>query len=180
LIATSGGIAWYAWNWNRFGEGRKAWVTDGARSLLADGKRSGSVPFWAGVRNRAGDLLGRKARPGIDYTLAEIVRCKSANERGVAEARKTCSDRYLRRTVEASGATVVVTLGEKARPTGESMFGGPPRGRTFGPTPIGGRDRYFASLGHPTSGEPKRWEKCIGLEAMLHLREAIESTAPPN
>jgi hypothetical protein len=102
---------------NRFGGGRKPWVTDGARSLLADGSRSGSVSFWAGVRNRAGDLLGRSALPGEDYALVEVVRCKSANERGVAEARNTCAARYFRRTVEESGATVIVTLGEKARPT---------------------------------------------------------------
>jgi hypothetical protein len=163
---------------NRFGGGRKEWVTDGARSLLADGTRSGSVPFWAGVRNRAGDLLGRPALPGVDYALVEVVRCKSTKEQGVSEARETCSDLYLRRTVEASGATVVVTLGEKARPTVESIFGGPPRAGTFGPTTVGGRDRYFASLGHPTSGEPKRWENCIGLQAMLDLREAIEPAAP--
>ena len=163
---------------HRFGGGRKAWVTDGARGLLADGTRSGSVHFWAAVRNRAGDLLGRPAVPGVDYALVEVVRCKSTNERGVPEARKTCSDLYLRRTLEASGATVVVTLGEKARPTVESMFGGPPRHGVFGPTLLGDRHRYFASLGHPSSGDPKRWEKCTGLKAMLRLREAIELTAP--
>jgi hypothetical protein len=163
---------------NRFGGGRKAWVTDGARSLGADGTRSGSVAFWAGVRNRARDLLGRPAVPGVDYALVEVVRCKSLDEIGVPEARKTCSDRYLRRTVKASGATVVVTLGEKARPTVEAMFGGPPRYGTSGPTRVGGRDRYFASLGHPTSGDPKRWENCTGEKAMLSLREAIESVAP--
>ena len=162
---------------NRFGGGRKEWVTDGARSLLVDGTRSGSVRFWAGVRNRAGDLLGRPALPGVDYALVEVVRCKSLNERGVPEARTTCSGRYLLRTVEASGATVVVTLGEKARPTVEAMFGGPPRHGTFGPKRIGSRKRYFASLGHPTSGDPKLWENCTGEKAMLRLRKAIESSA---
>ena len=72
----------------------------------------------------------------------------------------------------------MVTLGEKARPTVEAMFDGPPRYGTFGPTLVGGRDRYFASLGHPTSGDPKLWENCTGLEAMLRLREAIEPPAP--
>jgi len=118
---------------NRFGGGRKRWVTDGARSLRADGTRSGSVAFWAGVRNRAGELLGRPAVPGEDYALVEVVRCKSTNERGVAEARRTCSELYLARTLEASGATVIVTLGEKARPTVNTMFGGPPRSGIFGP-----------------------------------------------
>jgi hypothetical protein len=87
---------------NRFGRGRKPWVINGARSLRLDGTHSGSVPFWAGVRNRATDLLDRPAVPGEDYALVEVVRCKSAEEMGVPRARVTCSTRYLRRTIEAS------------------------------------------------------------------------------
>lgn len=158
---------------NRFGGGRKPWVTDGARSLRLDGTHSGSVAFWAGVRNRASDLLGRTAVPGRDYALVEVVRCKSAKEVGVPEARLACASRYLRRTVEASGATVIVTLGEKARPTVESLFGGPARNSVFGPVAIEGRDRFLASLGHPTGPDPKRWEACVGEEWMLRLRSAI-------
>jgi hypothetical protein len=48
---------------NRFGGGRKAWVTDGARSLRADGTRSGSVALWAGVRNRAGGSTRTRGAP---------------------------------------------------------------------------------------------------------------------
>jgi hypothetical protein len=162
---------------NRFGGGRKPWVIEGARSLRADGTRSGSVTFWAGVRNRAAELLGRPAVPGEDYALTEVVRCKSQDERGVPQARRTCSDLYLRRTLEASAATVIVTLGEKARPTVEAIFDGPPRLGTFGPVTIGGRVRHFASLGHPTGPDPKTWENCVGRKAMLRLRAV--ATEPP-
>lgn len=158
---------------NRFEGGRKRWVVDGARSLRVDGTHSRPVRSWTGVRNRASDLLGRPAMPGRDYAVVDIVRCKSPDEVGVAAARLTCATRYLRRTIEASAATVIVTLGEKARPTVASLFGGPPRMGVHGPVEIGGRTRYLASLGHPTSGEPKRWENCVGEEWLVRLRESI-------
>ena len=40
-----------------------------------------SVQYWRIVRAIANDLLGQSSRPGIDFALTEIVRCKSWNER---------------------------------------------------------------------------------------------------
>jgi hypothetical protein len=162
---------------HRFGGGRKPWVIGGSRSLRLDGTHSNPTSFWAGIRNRATDLLGRQARPGLDYALIEIVRCKSAGEAGVGQALAECPSRYLRRSISASGAVVIVTLGEKARPTVAALFGGPERNSVFGPVEIGGRTRYLAAIGHPTSGDPKRWEKCIGGEWTGRLRLAISTAA---
>lgn len=44
------------------------------------------VRFWAAVRKQAFRLLGHLAVPGVDYAMTEVVHCKSAGERGVADA----------------------------------------------------------------------------------------------
>ena len=63
------------------------------------------VRYWAAVRRRAGELLGREAVPGVDYAMSEVVHCKSARERGVGSALGECVPRYLEALVAASGAT---------------------------------------------------------------------------
>jgi hypothetical protein len=62
---------------NRYGGGRKQWTKDGKQSLLKDGRYAEKTShFRAEVASRAGELLGRKARPGVDYVLTEVVHCK--------------------------------------------------------------------------------------------------------
>jgi hypothetical protein len=68
----------------------------GRRSVLADDP---AVRFWSAVKQRAKELLPEESvRPGLDYALTEVVRCKSREEVGVAEAAAVCSNRYLRET----------------------------------------------------------------------------------
>src|SRR5258708_28952120 len=72
------------------------WVKDGLYPRQRDGSWSKDwVRFWASARGRAREILRRKIEPGIDFALTEVVHCKSRKERGVAEARDECSDRYL-------------------------------------------------------------------------------------
>lgn len=81
---------------NRYGGGRKQWTREGKQSLLKDGSYAEKTShFRAEVAARAGELLGRKARAGIDYVLTEVVHCKSKAETGVKEARDECVARYL-------------------------------------------------------------------------------------
>ena len=81
----------------RFGGGRRQWIKDGTKSLRPDGSYGKATAFWAAVRQRAMELWQGDVRPGVDYALTEIVHCKSKSEIGVAEARKRCVPRYLRR-----------------------------------------------------------------------------------
>jgi uracil-DNA glycosylase len=113
-----------------------------------------NVRYWNVVRSIAGALLGREPRPGHDYALTELVRCKSWNEKGVPQALGTCTERYLEKTLEVAGAKVVIALGKVAREGIASHIGcrseiGLRRG-TFN---IGGRKRAVLMLGHPSSGQ---------------------------
>ena len=114
-----------------------------------------NVRYWNVVRSIASAILERKPRPGHDYALTELVRCKSWNEKGVPQARATCTELYLERTLEVAGAKVVIALGKVAREgiashirsrTSEIGL----RRRMFN---IGGRERAVLMLGHPSSGQ---------------------------
>ena len=86
-------------------------IEGGLRALQSDGTYGTWVRTWAAVRKRAEKLLDRSAEPGVDYTMAEIVHCRSQNETGVAAARDRCADLYLDALLTASGAHVIVALG---------------------------------------------------------------------
>jgi hypothetical protein len=96
-------------------EGERAQIQQGTRPLQADGRYAGSVQTWAGVRRRAEELLERRAIPGRDYAMTEIVHCRSHDETGVDRARNLCADRFLERTLAVSNARIVVGLGAHVR-----------------------------------------------------------------
>jgi hypothetical protein len=86
---------------------------------MEDGTRAngaGVTSYWAWTKARALEVLPG-ARPGEDYAITEVVRCKSKDERGVSAARAYCSDRHLRRTLELSPADLIVGVGSHARKT---------------------------------------------------------------
>lgn len=158
---------------NRFGGGRKAWVKRN-RGLQLDGTHaSRPTRFWSGVHQRAVELLGPAAVPGRDYALTEVVRCKSTDERGVAEAVVECTRRYFARTLKASRARIVLIVGEHARRLFFSQFGFPERFGVHGPERHAGIERYFVSIGHPSSGDPQRLVRCIGGDRLSELREVL-------
>jgi hypothetical protein len=55
------------------------------------------VRFWAGCRARAAEVMDthrHDVRPGVDFTITELVHCKSQNEAGVPEAISECVNRH--------------------------------------------------------------------------------------
>lgn len=112
--------------------------------------------FWRVVDGIAGNLLGRPARPGHDYALTEVVRCKSWREKGVQQALDECVSRYLARTLEVAGAKVIVALGKKARSTIAAQLRLPTEFGLHGPLRLGDRNSYVLALGHPSSGQRKK------------------------
>ncbi len=159
---------------NRFGGGRKQWTRDERYTLRRDGThyRRG-VQFWASVRYRAGELLGRVATPGVDYVLSEVVHCKSVAEKGVWEALDECAGRYLRRVVEHAVARVVVGLGGRADYAVRRQFRLPEGKAVCGPVRVGRRDRYFTFLPHPNARKPRTFEKCLPPKELRRLREVL-------
>lgn len=137
---------------NRFGGGRTTWVS-------AEAYRS--VQYWAEVRGRASELLGRDARPGLDFALTEVVHCKSRNNVGVDSARDECSRRYLGRVLECSRARVIVVLGKHARTAVERHLCLQHLTNPVGPIRIGQVERYIAFLGQPGSSEARTFARCL-------------------
>jgi hypothetical protein len=102
------------------------------------------------------ELLGRPASPGVDFSLTEVVRCKSNGGVGVRRAAATCTSMYLQRTLSLSPASVIVALGAYPRRTLSSLAG---ISCDLGLTPVrdlAGRDRLVVAVGHPTGPEPRR------------------------
>jgi hypothetical protein len=103
-------------------------------------------------------------RPGHDYALTEVVRCKSRSEVGVADAAPTCIERHLTPTIELSAARVIVGIGAHARRALTSHFGlasatGVQRAEA------GKREWLFVFLPHPNArGGSKSFAGNFGAE----------------
>lgn len=80
------------------------------------------VRNWSWVRRRSGELLERTAIPGKDYTLMEIVRCKSEGEEGVTEAMNQCADNYLKKTLLLTNAKIIIVVGSIAEKKLSEMY----------------------------------------------------------
>ena len=104
---------------HRFSGGRRAWARDGLHPLRKDGSyKEDWVRFWAAVRKRAAEALGREdVQPGIDYALCKLVRCKSRSEEGVREALPECTRRYLEPTLALVAAKGGEPFGSYLQPT---------------------------------------------------------------
>ena len=114
------------------------------------------MQYWRIVRAIARDLLGHAARPGIDFALTEIVRCKSQNETGVAKATMAeCSRGTSMPTLEIAAAPLVVPLGKKAR-RGSRTWLERKADWLARPGQALGRERRVLMLGHPSAGQRKK------------------------
>ncbi|WP_127077578.1 uracil-DNA glycosylase family protein [Rhodomicrobium lacus] len=159
---------------NRFG-GRQQWIEDGIRCLNNDGSRT-TVRFWAAVKARARELLEKAPMPGKDYALTEVVHCKSRNEVGVAQVLSECVKRYLRPVLsEASGAKIIVVLGNIAGQTLKQEFKMPANARMAGPVEVGLGNRYLVFLPHPNFRGPRTFRDCLEPSQLETLREALRN-----
>lgn len=173
----------------RFTDGlaRPAWIKNGSQTLQA-APGIGGQPAYSGrgaylsrVRQRAAEILGVPARPGVDYCLTEVVHCKSPKERGVKEAAAHCSDLWLRRILALSPAPVIIIFGKTAQRHFEGLLDMTLGGLLHGPVPLGGRERLLVVMPHPTNwGEPTK--NLLDDEQLKILRRAlpdasIETTA---
>lgn len=150
------------------------YIKGGIASRRPDGTVMRYTAFWAAVKKRAQELIPeRRVRPGWDYALTEVVRCKSRQERGVPEAAAVCPSRYLERTLELSAARVFVVLGRWARQTVARQMGLSAGGDLQGPLLIGGRERLVAFLPHPNAHEPRSFAKRFDAEDLARLRMHI-------
>jgi hypothetical protein len=155
------------------------WIKHGKQALEADLKTYGPiVKYWSSIQNRAEELLGRKARPGIDYALSEIVHCKSQTEEGVKEALITCANRYMMKLLSCSGAVVLVLVGDKVLNHWNSLgIEGLPQVPQVGGTAlqeIAGRKRVVVYLAAPGGPKPKLFAHWLTQARILEIRHSIE------
>jgi len=158
---------------NRFGGGKQLWIKDGTKSLRKDGGYGQWTRFWAGVKGRARELLEREPVPGVDYALTELVHCKSRQEEGVQEALDKCTNLYLDKVIEISGARILVGLGGLAREVLAIRYGLSSCKKVFGPLEIGGRKRLVTFLPHPNAWKDKTFLKVLGEEELSTLRQFL-------
>jgi len=100
--------------------------------------------------------------------LTEVVHCKSRNNVGVHAAKETCTSRWLRQVLNASGAAVVVGLGLAAASGVRNVLG------IHGePVHIETGDRHFLFVGAPGSSSARRLDRVItSQEARESIRDA--------
>ena len=130
------------------------------------------VPYWKAARLFATSVFDRPVRPGIDYALTEIVRCRSPEELGVERAATKCVPLYLERTLALSPAPVIAVLGRRARQVIRTMTGYADYGPVSPPLRIANRDRIVVFLAHPTarrSKYPKQLDKADLVDVRAQL-----------
>jgi hypothetical protein len=156
------------------------WMRDN-RARNTDGTYGKKVPYWSSIHGRAAELLGRDARPGVDYALSEIVHCKSMGEVGVTSALNFCAGLYLVRLLSCSGAAVVVLVGKKAFEHWNSLrvdsLPKVPYKEGTEEQEVAGRKRIFLYLAHPSGPEPKLFRNWVSETRMRYIRSFIEANA---
>ena len=100
---------------NRFDE-EYGWTKGGLHVLQKDRVNFAErvVRYWAEVKRQASRIYDFEARAGVDYTLTEVVHCKSRGRKGVSSASSTCGNLWLNRILDASGSRVLLILGDEA------------------------------------------------------------------
>jgi hypothetical protein len=171
------------WNWSeerledffnhRFGGGNEQWVKNGKRAMAKDGSYLDAQSYWSEIINRSQELYGRQAIPGIDYTITEIVHCKSKNMIGVKSALGECSGRYLQRVLQASGASVIVVVGQKATDVLRVIFKSSNQQTILGPQIIAGRERVILFLPAPGSSKPRKIDKVLTPDELSLVRSYL-------
>ncbi len=100
---------------NRFSE-KFIWVKNQLYPLEKNKQYRDSkhwIRYWAGVRNFAKFIFQFTPEPGIDYSLTEIVHCKSIEENGVNEAALECYNKHFNNILNLTSAKIFIVVGKK-------------------------------------------------------------------
>ena len=162
---------------NHFG----VWVKDdGATPLSATSRRRAKVPYWAFSHCQAQELFpDRLVRAGVDYSVTEVVHCKSGAEDGVDDALEPCADRYLHAVLSTSPARVVVAVGVKAAKAFEGLKVERDERTPVTEITLGGSPRLLLFLPHPTwlRRQPKEVAEALVLPAAVSPENLAELRA---
>ncbi|MFC1505715.1 uracil-DNA glycosylase family protein [Thermoproteota archaeon] len=164
----------------RFGEGNETWVKNGIHILDSKGRydKKKWVRYWASVRSRYAELARKEknsVRPGIDYSMSEVVHCKSKYEKHVRSASKDCVKLYLRSLITTSAAKIIVCMGKHAQDSVCEKFSLKPDEKLHDPIKIGNIRRWFVFLPHPNSRRAggRTFEKTLRPKQLEDLRKVL-------
>ncbi|MCL4485111.1 MAG: hypothetical protein M1537_02030 [Nitrospirae bacterium] len=156
---------------NRFQEGQ----TDDRRVRLKSGSYSTKVPYWNELRSRTAEVFECDPEAvvlGRDFAITEVVHCKSQKNKGVEESLDHCSQKYLKKILEVSGARLLVVLGKFARMGIKTLLGqeGLPADQIFiKPSDFLGQERCLVFLPQPGSAQKRKFESCLSKEDFQFL-----------
>ncbi len=153
-------------------------IRDGKYVVRSDGTPRPTVQrTWAELLSRAGELVDAP-RPGLDYALTEVVRCKSKQSLGVREAFAECVDRWLRPVLARSAARVVVACGAVPRTAIGRMLGTELAPGAVHFATLDGRAVALLAIGAPGSAEPRRIPALLTPETLARLRRMVAEARP--
>ena len=132
-----------------FEPGQRPGVVDSTHIVDIRGSRTRAIRYLSWVWYTSRDLLAVDPRPGIDYALTEVVHCGTAGEAGVAEAYGTCSNRYFRRLLKESPASVIICTGAWAAEAFTEYFGTRFVDSGWGPGTLADSERVVLQVPHP-------------------------------
>ncbi|WP_053764629.1 hypothetical protein [Leptospirillum ferriphilum] len=140
------------------------------RVLLKSGEHSQKVKYWNELRIRTAEIL--QCAPeivefGKDFSITEVVHCKSRKNKGVKESLDICSQKYLKKILEVSGAKLLVILGKFARMGIKPLLvqEGLPSDQIFiKPSDFLGQERCLVFLPQPGSAQKRKFESCLSKE----------------
>jgi hypothetical protein len=160
---------------NRYGG---KWVSADLRPRLKNGGRSDVSRTWQGFVRVAQELLP-SARIGKDFAITNLVHCKSSDEHGVKEAKDECAKLYLSKIISASLAKVVIVMGTPAKNIVMEVVC--PEVKKYEqsrcmPKLIGGHERHFVFLPHPTARYMSSEEKTIRGKLTEHTVNMLRTT----
>lgn len=154
-------------------DGGPGQIADGAYLVAPDGTRK-YIQFWGSCLRVVQEVLP-DARPGVDYALTEVVRCKSKMEIGVLKARSQCADLYLHQTLtQAANANLVVIFGKHAVTEMNQRYGlALSTDARHGIADIAGRLRWVVWLDHPASARKVRLHRVLTETELTELRSWV-------
>jgi hypothetical protein len=161
---------------NRFDE-EYGWTQDGLHVLQKDrinyAKRP--VPFWAEVRKQAARIYGFEAEPGVDYTLTEVVHCKSRSRIGVRAAADKCGKRWLGQILRASTAKVLLVLGDEAGEMLGELLDLDETHISHRYLDFAGADLWVLFVPAPGSSKRRKIDEILDADELIKLRGWINS-----
>ena len=151
------------------------WTLSGLHVLLKDNESYAKrvVRYWAEVQNQSSRIFGFDATAGIDYTMTEIVHCKSRGREGVASAAMTCSNRWMNRILTTSSARVLLVLGNEAGEMLEQFTGLQQDQILHKGSILAGSERWVLFLPAPGSSKTRNVEIVLNQNELSELRAWI-------